>query len=91
MDNQQQMIEESMLAQRTYLEILRSRHHQWAYATDNPEIRRLHIEIADSIQETMDRYYDILNTYVSVNEPSPQHRFAVFTLYPAPISNSQDA
>ncbi len=76
-----------MLAQRGYLEIVKSRHHQWAYSADDPEIRRLHLEIADSIQETMDRYYELLNTYHEVNEPSSLKRSDVFTLYPA----SQDA
>ncbi len=87
MNSQQKIIEESMLAQRGYLEIVKSRHHQWAYSADDPEIRRLHLEIADSIQETMDRYYELLNTYQTVNEPSSLERSDVFTLYPA----SQDA
>jgi hypothetical protein len=91
MNSQQKLIEESMLAQRGYLEIIRSRHHQWAYSTDDPEIRRLHLEIADSIQETMNRYYDILNTYRSVDELLPQERSDIFTFYPATISASQDA
>ena len=72
-----------MLAQRGYLEIIRSRHHQWAYSTNDPEIRRLHLAIADSIQETMDRYYELLNAYDSVNESSSQRRSDIFTLYPA--------
>ncbi len=72
-----------MLAQRGYLEIVKSRHHQWAYSTEDPEIRRLHLEIADSIQETMDRYYELLNAYESLNESSSQRRSDIFTLYPA--------
>ena len=87
MSSQQKLIEESMLAQRGYLEIVRSRHHQWAYSSDDPEIRRLHLEIADSIQETMDRYYDILNTYQSTNESSFQEHSDIFAFYPV----SQDA
>jgi hypothetical protein len=82
MSNQQKLIEESMLAQRGYLEIMKSRHHRWAYSTDDPEIRRLHLEIADSIQETMDQYYSILNTYQSVNEACSQECSDIFTLYP---------
>ena len=87
MNSQQKLIEESMLAQRGYLEIMRSRHHQWAYSSDDAEIRRLHLEIADSIQETMDRYYYILNTYQSTNESLFQERSDIFAFYPV----SQDA
>ena len=87
MSSQQKLIEESMLAQRGYLEIMRSRHHQWAYSAEDPEVRRLHLEIADSIQETMDRYYYILNTYQSTNESLFQERSDIFAFYPV----SQDA
>ncbi len=83
MSSQQKIIEESMLAQRGYLEIVKSRHHQWAYSTDDPEIRQLHLRIADSIQESMDRYYELLNAYDSLNESSSQRRSDIFTLYPA--------
>lgn len=83
MNSQQKLIEESMLAQRGYLEVIKSRHHQWAYSTDDPEIRRLHLEIAEAIQETMDRYYELLNAYHLVNESSFQNRSDIFTLYPA--------
>jgi hypothetical protein len=76
-----------MLAERGYLDVVRSRHHQWAYSTDDPEIRRLHLEIADSIRETLDRYYYILNTYQSTNEPSSQECSEIFAFHPA----SQDA
>jgi len=87
MSSQQKLIEESMLAQRGYLEIMRSRHHQWAYSSEDPEIRRLHLEIADSIQETMDRYYYILSTYQSTDEALAQERSDIFAFYPV----SQDA
>ena len=87
MSSQQKLIEESMLAQRGYLEIMRSRHHQWAYSAEDPEVRRLHLEIADSIQETMDRYYYILNTYQSTKEALLQERSDIFAFYPV----SQDA
>ena len=87
MSNQPKLIEESMLAERGYLEVVRSRHHQWAYSTDDPEIRRLHLAIADSIRETMDRYYYILNAYQATDEPSFQERSEIFAFYPA----SQDA
>lgn len=83
MSSQEKIIEESMLAQRGYLDIVRSRHHQWAYSSDDPAIRRLHLEIANSIQETIDRYYELLNAYDSVNESSSQKRSDIFTLYPA--------
>lgn len=82
MNSQQKLIEESMLAQRGYLEIIRSRHHQWAYSSDDPEIRRLHLEIADSIQETMNLYYEIFNTYDAASASSSQERSDIFSLYP---------
>ena len=87
MSSQQKLIEESMLAERGYLEVVRSRHHRSAYSTNDPEIRRLHLEIADSIQETLNRYYELLSTYQSTNKASFQERSEIFIFYPA----SQDA
>lgn len=91
MDNKHEMIQQSMEAQRVYLDIVRSRHHQWAYSTEDPEIKRLHLEIANRIQETMNQYYDLLNTYQSVTESASQSRSDIFTFYLAPVPSSQDA
>jgi hypothetical protein len=89
--NQQELIEQSMLAQRSYLDIVRRRHHQWACATDDPEFRRLHMEIAESIQKTMDQYYDLLNAYHAATSSLSPIRSDIFTFHSEPISNYKDA
>ena len=91
MDNNHELIEQSMEAQRGYLDIVRSRHHQWAYSTDDPEIKRLHLEIASLIQETMNQYYELLNTYQSATSLSSPSHNEIFTLYLAPMPASKDA
>jgi hypothetical protein len=63
MNNREEVIEQSMLAQRVYLDLVRSRHLLWAHKTDDPEVKRVHIEIADLIQQTRDQYYDLLHRY----------------------------
>ena len=91
MTNQPETIEQSMLAQRSYLDIVQSRHHQWAYSSDDPEIQRLHLEIAESIQKALDQYYELLNAYQGMASPlSPLHS-DIFTFHSAPISNFKDA
>ena len=89
MNTQQELIEQSMQAQRSYLDIVRSRHHQWAYSAEDPDTQRRHLEIAALIQQTLDRYYELLNTYDSVT--STPIRSDIFTLYPIPIATSKDA
>lgn len=89
MNTQQELIEQSMQAQRSYLDIVRSRHHQWAYSAENTEIQRRHLEIADLIQRTLDQYYELLSTYQS--EQSSAIRSDIFTLYPISIPASKDA
>ena len=59
----QELIEQSILAQRVYLDIVRRRHIAWADSTDDSEIKRGHYEIAELIQQTFEQYYDLLNTY----------------------------
>ncbi len=60
MTQDQEAIEQSMLAQQAYLDIVRGRHLRWAAAAENPEIRRLHTEIAELLQQTRDDYYFLL-------------------------------
>lgn len=61
--NNTEMIEQSILAQQVYLDIVRSRHLQWACSTEDPEIKRVHVEIAELIQQTRDQYYELLMSY----------------------------
>lgn len=89
MSTQQEMIAQSMQAQRSYLDIVRSRHHQWAYSADDPEIQQRHLEIAGLIQQIMDQYYELLNTYESMT--ASHIRSDIFTLYPISIPTSKDA
>ena len=63
MNTDKAVIEQSMLAQQAYLDIVRSRHLMWASAVTDPEIKRVHIEIAELIQQTRDQYYDLLHAY----------------------------
>ena len=63
MMNEKEMIEQSILAQRVYLDIMRRRHLAWANSTSDSEIKRGHVEIAELIQHTCEQYYDLLNTY----------------------------
>ncbi len=63
MDTDKAVIEESMLAQQVYLDIVRSRHLLWASAVTDPDIRRVHIEIAELIQQTRDQYFGLLHAY----------------------------
>ena len=56
-------IEQSILAQQVYLDIVRSRHLRWAGETDDPELKRFHTEIAGLLQQTRDEYYELLTAY----------------------------
>jgi hypothetical protein len=47
---------ESLEAEYDYLHLLRSRHLQWRSDTNDPEIRRRHGEIVDSIQQLIDQF-----------------------------------
>jgi hypothetical protein len=63
MTQNKETIEQSMLAQQVYLDIVRGRHLRWAGETDNPELKRFHIEIAALLQQTRDEYYELLTAY----------------------------
>jgi hypothetical protein len=56
-------IEQSILAQQVYLDIVRGRHLRWAGETDDPELKRFHTEIAGLLQQTRDEYYGLLTAY----------------------------
>ena len=56
-------IEQSILAQQVYLDIVRGRHMRWAGETEDPELRRFHTEIAGLLQKTRDEYYQLLSAY----------------------------
>jgi hypothetical protein len=56
-------IEQSMLAQQVYLDIVRGRHLRWADETDDPELKRFHTEIAGLLQQTRDEYYELFTAY----------------------------
>jgi hypothetical protein len=55
-------MEQSMLAQQVYLDIVRGRHLRWAGETEDPEQKRLHNEVAALLQQTRDAYYELLST-----------------------------
>ena len=56
-------IEQSMLAQQVYLDIVRGRHLRWAGETQDPELKRFHTEIAGLLEKTRDEYYELLTAY----------------------------
>jgi hypothetical protein len=68
MTHEQEAIEQSMLAEQVYLDIVRGRHLKWAAAADDPEIKRLHTEIADLLQQTRDEYYSL---FTASHAPAP--------------------
>ena len=47
---------ESLEIEQEYLHILRTRHLQWMSDTNDPEIRRMHREIVDSINRMIDQF-----------------------------------
>ncbi len=58
-----EMIEQSILAQQVYLDIVRGRHLRWAGETEDLELKRFHTEIAALLQQTRDEYYGLLTAY----------------------------
>ena len=56
-------IEQSILAQQVYLDIVRGRHLRWAGETEDPELKRFHTEIAGLLQQARDEYYELLTAY----------------------------
>ncbi len=51
---------ESLETQHEYLNILRLRHLQWMHDADDPEVQRVHREIAERIENITDRYKHLL-------------------------------
>ena len=47
---------ESLEVEYDYLHLLRERHLQWMSNTNDPEIRRMHDEIIDSIKQLIDQF-----------------------------------
>ncbi len=73
MTHEQEAIEQSMLAEQVYLDIVRGRHLQWAVTTDDPEIKRLHTEIADLLQQTREEYYSLFTACHTSLAAGPIH------------------
>ena len=53
---------ESLEIEHDYLHLLRTRHLKWMSDTNDPEIRRMHREIVDSINRMMDQFGILLET-----------------------------
>lgn len=51
----------SLPTQYEYLKLLRRRHVYWMDSADDPNIRLLHLDIANLIQKTVDQYNNLLN------------------------------
>jgi hypothetical protein len=56
-------IEQSVLAQQVYLDIVRGRRLMWASETEDPELKRVHIEIAGLLEQTREECYELLSAY----------------------------
>ena len=57
----QETMEQSMLAQQVYLDIVRGRHLRWAAETDDPELKHVHLQIAGQLEQIRDEYYELLS------------------------------
>jgi hypothetical protein len=53
---------ESLQTQYEYLKLLRLRHLQWMSSADDPQVERLHQDIAAMIENITDRYNRVLST-----------------------------
>ncbi len=54
-------MEQSMLAQQVYLDIVRGRHLRWAGETQDPELKRFHTQIAGQLAQIREEYYELLS------------------------------
>jgi hypothetical protein len=54
-------IEQSMLAQQVYLDIVRGRHLRWAGEAQDPELKRYHTRIAGLLEQVREEYYELLS------------------------------
>ena len=52
---------ESLQTQHEFLDLLRRRHLHWMDIADDPDIKLLHLDIADLIQKTTDQYSQLLS------------------------------
>jgi len=52
---------ESLQTQQDFLNLLRRRHLHWMNAADDPEIERIHLEIAESIRIMTELYIQLLD------------------------------
>ena len=62
---------ESLQNQHEYLNILRLRHLQWMNDTDDPKTERVHHEIAEFIEQMIDRYHHLLAELQREKETPP--------------------
>jgi hypothetical protein len=51
---------ESLQTQHEFLNILRLRHLGWMDSADDPDIKLLHLDIAELIKKTTDQYSNLL-------------------------------
>lgn len=51
---------ESLQTQYEFLNLLQRRHLHWMETTDDPDIKLLHLDIADLLRKTTDQYSQLL-------------------------------
>jgi hypothetical protein len=52
---------ESLQTQHQFLNLLRLRHLQWMNSTEEPEVKQVHLEIADLIEQVTGHYAYLLD------------------------------
>jgi hypothetical protein len=52
---------ESLQTQHEYLNLLRRRHLHWMDSAHDPDIKLLHLDIAELLQKTTDQYNNLLD------------------------------
>jgi hypothetical protein len=52
---------ENLQTQHDFLKLVRLRHLQWMNLADDSQVKGLHLEIAELLEQITDRYNDLLN------------------------------
>jgi hypothetical protein len=52
---------ESLQTQYEFLNLLRRRHLHWMDSADDPDIKLLHLDLAELIKKTTDQYHNLLD------------------------------
>jgi hypothetical protein len=59
---------DSVLAQLTFLEAVHQHHLVWASRTKDPELKKIHLQIAASLKQTITQYQLLFDRYPHLKE-----------------------